>query len=178
MSPRRRGAAGIRGLGAPGTAPSKQLVQQLCSLGLAGTAVGGNPSLSPGSNSCSSSSNSSYGLGKQLVTAGEPVALFRCLLIWNTYWNHAGKVALKFKIHKKWVNTGRYTVFIIILLDIWHFFTDGRAGHIALWNRSIALEWTLILGAMVLNKKKSEERRVNWLIQILSCSLMSNIRSI
>ena len=32
LSPRKRGAAGIRGLGAPGTAPSKQLVQRYCSL--------------------------------------------------------------------------------------------------------------------------------------------------
>ena len=37
-----------------------------------------------------------------------------------------------------------------------------RAGHIALWNRSITLERTLILGAMVINKKKSEERGANW----------------
>jgi len=32
LEPRKRGAAGIRGLGAPGTAPSKQLVQRYCSL--------------------------------------------------------------------------------------------------------------------------------------------------
>ena len=52
----------------------------------------------------------------------------------------------------------------------------GRAGHITIWNRSIALERTLILGAMALNKKKSEERRASWQNQILSGSLMSDIR--
>jgi len=40
LSPRKRGAAGIRGLGAPGTAPSKQLVQRYCSLT---TAAPGSP---------------------------------------------------------------------------------------------------------------------------------------
>jgi len=32
LEPRKRGAAGIRGLGAPGTTPSKQLIQRYCSL--------------------------------------------------------------------------------------------------------------------------------------------------
>ena len=39
LSPRKRGAAGIRGLGAPGTAPSKQLVQRYCSLTAAAAAA-------------------------------------------------------------------------------------------------------------------------------------------
>lgn len=41
LEPRKRGAAGIRGLGAPGTAPSKQLVQRYCSLTAAAAAAGG-----------------------------------------------------------------------------------------------------------------------------------------
>ena len=40
VSPRRRGAAGIRGLGAPGTAPPKQLVQRFAGLGRAVPQVG------------------------------------------------------------------------------------------------------------------------------------------
>jgi hypothetical protein len=38
----------------------------------------------------------------------------------------------------------------------------SRAGRIPLWNRSIALEGTLILWVMALNKNKSHERRANW----------------
>ena len=53
---------------------------------------------------------------------------------------------------------------------------NGRAGLIALWNRSIALRsWAnLYFGAMALNKNKSDER--NDKIQILSGSLMRDIR--
>jgi len=39
-----------------------------------------------------------------------------------------------------------------------------------------ALERTLILGAMALLKKKSDERRANRQYQILSGSLISNIK--
>ena len=39
-----------------------------------------------------------------------------------------------------------------------------------------ALERTFILGTMALIKKKSEERQANWQNQILSGSLVSNIR--
>ena len=49
-----------------------------------------------------------------------------------------------------------------------------RDGRIALWNHSIPLERTLILGAMALNKNKSDERTDK--IQIVSGLLMSEIR--
>ena len=84
ISPRRRGAAGIRGLGAPGTAPSKQLVQQFCSLGGFGGNgfVGGfvSPlSLSPASGGSCSSSASSGGISnhKTALPPAGAVALFR-----------------------------------------------------------------------------------------------------
>jgi len=41
ISPRRRGAAGIRGLGAPGTAPPKQLVQRYAAMTAATNVAGG-----------------------------------------------------------------------------------------------------------------------------------------
>jgi len=41
ISPRRRGAAGIRGLGAPGTAPPKQLVQRYAAMTAASSVHGG-----------------------------------------------------------------------------------------------------------------------------------------
>ena len=43
FGPRRRGAAGIRGLGAPGTAPPKQLVQRYTSMGTPGPLPGLTP---------------------------------------------------------------------------------------------------------------------------------------
>lgn len=64
ISPRRRGAAGIRGLGAPGTAPSKQLVQQFCSLGLGGTVS------SPLSHSPTSGASSGVGSGGSISSGG------------------------------------------------------------------------------------------------------------
>ena len=50
LSPRRRGAAGIRGLGAPGTAPPKQLVQRYAGIttgGLTGGLPAGLPHMAP-----------------------------------------------------------------------------------------------------------------------------------
>ena len=44
LGPRRRGAAGIRGLGAPGTAPPKQLVQRYAGMTTNGLAL---PQLAP-----------------------------------------------------------------------------------------------------------------------------------
>ena len=69
ISPRRRGAAGIRGLGAPGTAPSKQLVHQFCSLT-------GSPGLTPAAINSNSSGANNMGKPAMLSTAG-PVALYR-----------------------------------------------------------------------------------------------------
>ena len=50
LSPRRRGAAGIRGLGAPGTVPPKQLVQRYAGIttcGLTGGLPAGLPHMAP-----------------------------------------------------------------------------------------------------------------------------------
>ncbi len=81
ISPRRRGAAGIRGLGAPGTAPSKQLVHQFCSLT-------GSPGLTPAPSNSSGAANN-MGKPAMLSSAG-PVALYRyigphyCVLLFDS----------------------------------------------------------------------------------------------
>ena len=61
-------------------------------------------------------------------------------------------------------------------INKWSMFS--RAGHIALWNCSIALRsWAnLDFGANERFKKKIKERQANWQNQILSGSLVSDIR--
>ena len=75
FGPRRRGAAGIRGLGAPGTAPPKQLVQRYANMG-------SQPPLPPGLTSL----NGLTGLG--------PVPLARAQLSYKSPVEHLQDVAL------------------------------------------------------------------------------------
>jgi len=72
LSPRRRGAAGIRGLGAPGTAPSKQLVQRFFNSAAAAAAMAASHAAVGVHNSAASAIANSGKMG--LMTGGGMVA--------------------------------------------------------------------------------------------------------
>ena len=83
-------------------------------------------------------------------------------------------------LFQKTMNLYRRACIKSVSLEYHSEYRKGRAGHIALWNCSIALEQTLILGANEWFKKKSNERtdKINlWAVRDIRKKERSNSKS-
>ena len=75
-----------------------------------------------------------------------------------------------------WIFLNWLTKICFIYIILQWYFPELGTSLFEIAQSFFALERTLILGAMALNTKKSEERQANWQNQILSGPLMSDIR--